>query len=70
MPKKPVRKKYACSRYFRFQMVGDKSVVAQAYDLQMLAHEVQAEGIHVDEQMQVAAIIEKLPDSWKEFGKF
>ena len=59
-------KKYACSRYFRFQMVGDKSVVAQAYDLQMLSREVQSEGIRVDE---VAAIIDKLPDLWKEFGK-
>ena len=35
----------------------------------MIAHDVRSEGIRVDEQMQVLAIIDKLPKSWKEFAK-
>ena len=51
-------KKYACSRFFRFQMVEGKSVVEQAYELQMIARDVYSKGVRVDEQMQVSAIID------------
>uniref|UniRef100_A0A2N9HB68 Uncharacterized protein n=1 Tax=Fagus sylvatica TaxID=28930 RepID=A0A2N9HB68_FAGSY len=50
-------------------MVEGKSVVEQAYELQMIAHDVRSEGVRVDEQIQVSAIIDKLPKSWKEFAK-
>ena len=50
-------------------MVEGKSVVEQSYEIQMIAQDVRSEGIRVDEQMQVSAIIDKLPESWKEFAK-
>uniref|UniRef100_A0A2N9G469 Uncharacterized protein n=1 Tax=Fagus sylvatica TaxID=28930 RepID=A0A2N9G469_FAGSY len=50
-------------------MVEGKSVVEQAYELQMIAHDIRSEGVRVDEQMQVSAIIDELPESWKEFAK-
>jgi hypothetical protein len=54
-------KKYACSRFFRFQMVEGKSVVEQAYELQMIAHDVRSEGVRVEEQMQVSASLTSCP---------
>ena len=62
-------KKYAYSCFFRFQLVEGKSVVEQAYELQMIAHDIRSEGFQVDEKMQVLAIIDKLLESWKEFAK-
>ena len=35
----------------------------------MISQDVLSEGIQVDEQMQVSTIIDKLPESWKEFAK-
>ncbi|KAK2978714.1 hypothetical protein RJ640_004237 [Escallonia rubra] len=63
------KKKYACSRFFNYKMSENVSVVAQTHDLQMIVHEIISEGIKVDEQMQVAAIIDKLPNSRKELHK-
>ncbi|KAK2973380.1 hypothetical protein RJ640_024863 [Escallonia rubra] len=61
------KKKYACSRFFNYKMSKNVSVVVQTQDLQMIVHEIIFEGIQVDEQIQVAAIIDKLWNSWKEF---
>ena len=50
-------------------MVEGKSVVEQSYELQMISQDVWSEGIWVDEQMQVSAIINNLLESWKKFAK-
>ncbi|KAK4839088.1 hypothetical protein QYF36_018986 [Acer negundo] len=48
-------------------MANDKSVEAQSHELQKIAHEIKSEGINLDDQFQVAVIIDKLPRSWKDF---
>ncbi|GJY11544.1 hypothetical protein Tco_0380853 [Tanacetum coccineum] len=40
-------------------------IAPQVQDLQVLLHKIHAEGMIVSEAFQVAAIIEKLPPSWK-----
>lgn len=48
-------------------MIDDKAVETQSLKLQKISHEVVYEGMTLDEQFQVAAIIDKLPPSWKVF---
>ncbi|KAM6570923.1 hypothetical protein CsatA_015003 [Cannabis sativa] len=60
-------KKYAVSRYLKFQMTDDKSVEAQSHELQKIAHEIIFEGMSLDEQFQIAVIIDKLPPGWNDF---
>ena len=56
-------KKYVVSCYKKFQMTDDRSVVAQSHDLQKIAHEIIFEGMPLDEQFQVAVMIDKLSPS-------
>ena len=60
-------KKYAVSRYINFKMTDDKSVESQSHELQKIAHEIISEGMALDEQFQVAVMVDKLPPAWKDF---
>ncbi|PNX68547.1 hypothetical protein L195_g056228, partial [Trifolium pratense] len=60
-------KKYAVSRYLKYQMVDERSIEVQSRELQKIAHEIITEGMPLDEQFQISVIIDKLPLGWKDF---
>ncbi|KZV24436.1 hypothetical protein F511_24231 [Dorcoceras hygrometricum] len=51
-------------------MLDSKPVISQVQELQLILHDIHAEGMTLSESFQVAAIIEKLPPAWKEFKNY
>ncbi|TYK21962.1 uncharacterized protein E5676_scaffold543G00080 [Cucumis melo var. makuwa] len=48
-------------------MIDDRFMEAQSHETQKIAHEIINEGMRLDDQFQVAVIIDKLPPLWKDF---
>ena len=63
-------KKFVVARFLDYKMGDSKTVMSQVQELQVILHEIHAEGMTLSETFQVAAIIEKLPPSWKEFKNY
>lgn len=64
-------KKYIVGRFLEYKMVDSKSVMSQVQELQLILHDIHAEdGLSISDAFQVAAIIEKLPPSWKDFRNY
>ncbi|GJZ26749.1 pol polyprotein [Tanacetum coccineum] len=57
-------KKFVVAHFLDYKMVDSNNVISQVQDLQVLLHDIHAKGMTLSETFQVAAIIEKLPQSW------
>ena len=53
-------KKFIFDKFLDFKMVDSKTVLCQVQELQVVVHDIHAEGMTLSETFQVAAIIEKL----------
>ena len=60
-------KKFVIGKFFKYNMADTKTVIKQVEEIQVLIHELHAEGCAISEQFQVGSIIEKLPPSWRDF---
>ncbi|KAJ9550709.1 hypothetical protein OSB04_014754 [Centaurea solstitialis] len=76
IPKNPIPEaqeertnKYLVPKYLRLQMIDDKPILEQVYELQVLVNKMNSLSIPIVEIFQVGVIIDKLPPSWKHFSK-
>ncbi|KZV45391.1 hypothetical protein F511_05555 [Dorcoceras hygrometricum] len=53
-------KKFLVGRFLDFKMLDSKTVIRQVQELQLILHDILAEGMTLSESLQVAAIIQKL----------
>ena len=63
-------KKFVVRRFFDYKTVDSKTIISQVQDLQVILHEIHAEGMVLSESFQVAAIIEKLSPNWKDLKNY
>ncbi|XP_075663318.1 uncharacterized protein LOC142632882 [Castanea sativa] len=63
-------KKFIVGKDLDYKMVDSKIVLSQVQELQVILHEIHAEGMSVSESFQVATIIEKFPPSRKDFKNY
>ncbi|KAK3013749.1 hypothetical protein RJ639_010041 [Escallonia herrerae] len=63
-------KKFVVGKFLDFKMVDSKTVISQVQEFQLILHDIHAEGMVLGESFQVAALIEKLPPTWKDFNNY
>ncbi|XP_055823171.1 uncharacterized protein LOC129891735 [Solanum dulcamara] len=63
-------KKFVAVKFLDYKIVDSKTVMSQVQELQVIIHDLLAEGMIINGIFQVAAIIEKLPPSWKDFKNY
>ncbi|KAL0007741.1 hypothetical protein SO802_009243 [Lithocarpus litseifolius] len=63
-------KKFIMGKLLDYKMVDSKTMLSQVQELQVILHEIHAEGMSVSKSFQVATIIEKLSPSWKDFKNY
>ncbi|KAK3016529.1 hypothetical protein RJ639_006852 [Escallonia herrerae] len=63
-------KKFVVGKFLDFKMVDSKTVISQVQKFQLILHDIHAEGMVLGESFQVAALIEKLPPTWKDFKNY
>ncbi|XP_070031624.1 uncharacterized protein [Nicotiana tomentosiformis] len=63
-------KKFVAAKFLDFKMVDGKFVITQVQELQVIVHDLLAEGMVINEAFQVTAFIEKLPPLWKDFKNY
>ncbi|KAK3017826.1 hypothetical protein RJ639_003428 [Escallonia herrerae] len=51
-------------------MVDSKTVISQVQEFQLILHDIHAEGMVLGESFQVAALIENLSPTWKDFKNY
>ncbi|KAL8132042.1 hypothetical protein AgCh_007799 [Apium graveolens] len=63
-------KKWIVGRFLDYKMADSKTVVSQVQELQVIIHDIHAEGMVISESFQVATVIEKFPPGWKDFKNY
>ncbi|XP_070051548.1 uncharacterized protein [Nicotiana tomentosiformis] len=58
-------KKFVAAKFLDYKMVDSKPVITQVQELQVIIHDLLAEGLVINEAFQVATMIEKKEDTWE-----
>nr|XP_016492653.1 PREDICTED: uncharacterized protein LOC107812136 [Nicotiana tabacum] len=60
-------KKFVATKFLDYKMVDIKPIITQVQELQVIIHDLLAEGLVINEAFQVAEMTEKFPPLWRDF---
>ncbi|KAK3002398.1 hypothetical protein RJ639_021497 [Escallonia herrerae] len=60
-------KKFLVSNYMDFEMTNDRPISVQVCEFQLIANDICAVGMVLDENFHIGAIVAKLPPTWNEY---
>ncbi|XP_019252678.1 PREDICTED: uncharacterized protein LOC109231473 [Nicotiana attenuata] len=63
-------KKFVVAKFLNFNMVDSESAITQVQELQVIVHDLLAEGMVINEAFQAAAFIKNLPPMCKDFKNY
>ncbi|KAK3032390.1 hypothetical protein RJ639_037108 [Escallonia herrerae] len=63
-------KKFVVGKFLDLKIVDSKTVMNQVQEFQLILRDIHAEGMVLGESFQVAALIENLPPTWKDFKNY
>nr|XP_027100885.1 uncharacterized protein LOC113720045 [Coffea arabica] len=69
MSEKQGTDRFFTMKFFEFQMLDNKSVMNQVDELLLLVSRLKDLSIEVSDQLQVGAVIAKLPSTWNDYWK-
>ncbi|XP_070043149.1 uncharacterized protein [Nicotiana tomentosiformis] len=61
---------FVVAKFLDYKIMDSKTVGTQVQELQLIFHGLSAEGMVVNDAFQVAAMIERLPFSWRDFKNY
>nr|XP_009763600.1 PREDICTED: uncharacterized protein LOC104215486 [Nicotiana sylvestris] len=63
-------KKFVVAKFLDYKIIYSKTVGIEVQELQLIFHDLIFKGMVVNETFQVAAMIEQLPPSWRDFKNY
>lgn len=63
-------KKFVVAKFLDYKMIDSQPVIDQVEELQLIVHDVHAEGMVLPDAFTGASMIEKLPPCWKDFNSY
>ncbi|KAK3027763.1 hypothetical protein RJ639_042255 [Escallonia herrerae] len=63
-------KELVVGKFLDFKIMDSKTVISQVQEFQGILHDIHAEGKVLGESFKVAALIENLPPTWKDFKNY
>lgn len=62
--------KFVAIKFLDYKIIDSKHIVTQFQELQVIIHVILDKGLIINDALQVVALVEKFPSSWKDIKNY